>query len=93
MYRWETTDAATEHISGLSQLKTYGAWSTRITDRSLEILGRMNSLESVRFYQDGGITDAGLGLLAELPRLREVGLEGLASVTAGAAVFFQRMFE
>ncbi|MGH9833550.1 MAG: hypothetical protein ACRD9Y_11070, partial [Blastocatellia bacterium] len=41
MYCRDTGDAATEHIAGLSKLKTYYAGATKITDRSLEILGRM----------------------------------------------------
>ena len=35
MYCRDTTDAATEHIAGLSKLKTYYAGQTKITDRSL----------------------------------------------------------
>jgi ankyrin repeat protein len=89
MYCRDTTDAATEHIAGLSRLKTYYAGKTRITDRSLEILGGMTSLESLTFWQCAGLTDAGLALLARLPRLREVHFEGgMPHVTLeGTAVF------
>jgi ankyrin repeat protein len=80
MYCRETTDIATEHIARL-QLKYYYAGLTQITDRSLEILGRMQSLEQVEFYGTRGITDAGLVCLAGLPRLREVSLEELPGVT------------
>ncbi len=87
MYCRDTTDAATEHVAGL-QLKTYYAGLTMITDRSLEILGRMLPLESIEFYQTRSVTDAGLPYLARLPRLREVHLSGLPNVTlAGTAVF------
>jgi hypothetical protein len=87
MYCRDTTDVATEHAAGL-QLKTYYAGLTKITDRSLEILGRMTSLESIEFYETKGVTDAGLPHLAALPRLREVHLSGLPHVTiAGVAVF------
>lgn len=88
MYCRATTDIATGHIAGLSKLKSYRTWSTRSTDRSLEILGRMSSLERLLFHDCAGITDAGLAFLAGLPRLREVELESLRNVThKGAAVF------
>lgn len=80
MYCRDTTDAATEHIAGLP-LRYYYAGLTRITDRSLEILGRMPSLEQVELYECTGVTDAGLVLLAGLPRLREVHLDGVPGVT------------
>ena len=87
MYCRDTTDAATEHIGGL-QLRSYYAGRTQITDRSLEILGRMTPLERLEFWQCAGITDVGVAALALLPRLREITLSGLAQVTReGAAVF------
>jgi hypothetical protein len=87
MYCRETGDAATEHIAGLSNLKTYYAGATRITDKSLEILARLPSLESIEFWECAGITDAGIALLAGLPRLRELSIAGCPGVTrAGVAV-------
>ena len=87
MYCRDTTDAATEHIAGL-QINYYYAGLTLITDRSLEILGRMPTLEQVEFYECNGVTDAGLVILARLPRLREVALEELPGVTLeGTHVF------
>jgi hypothetical protein len=80
MYCRDTTDTATKHIAGLT-LKHYYAGLTRITDRSLEILGRMRSLEQVEFYECAGVTDAGLVFLAGLPYLREVHFHGLPDVT------------
>jgi hypothetical protein len=92
MYCRDTGDPATEFIAGLAGLKTYYAGKTRITDRSLEILGRMRSLEKVTLWATAGVTDAGVAALAALPRLREVSLEGLAQVTRqGAAVFPARV--
>jgi hypothetical protein len=88
MYCRETGDAATEHIAGLSRLKTYYAGMTRITDRSLDILGRMESLERLEFWQCAGITDAGVANLAGLPRLREITLDGLPGVTREAVALF-----
>ena len=88
MYCRNTTDAATEHIAGLSHMTTYYAGATAITDRSLEILGRMPSLESIELYECKGITDGGLRCLSSLPKLRKIGLSGLPGVTlAGTAVF------
>src|SRR5262249_8696450 len=45
MYCRETTDVATQHIASLPRLKKYFASYNKITDRSLEILGRMKSIE------------------------------------------------
>jgi hypothetical protein len=87
MYCRETGDAATEHIGGLA-LKYYYAGLTKITDRSLEILGGMESLEQVDLYECLKITDAGLPFLARLPRLREMHLDSLPGVTLeGTKVF------
>jgi hypothetical protein len=88
MYCRDTTDVATEHIAGLTQLLTYYAGATRITDRSLEMLGTLSSLERIELYECEGITDAGLPFIARMPNLREVSLSGLPNVTlAGVAVF------
>ncbi len=81
MYCRDTTDAATEHIRS-SGLKTYYAGKTQITDRSLEILSAMDSLERLTFWETQHITDAGVRRLARLPHLRELSLEGLPHVTA-----------
>ncbi|MBV8841565.1 MAG: hypothetical protein JO307_02035, partial [Bryobacterales bacterium] len=87
MYCRETGDAATEHIKGLA-IKYYYAGLTQVTDRSLEILGGMEALEKVDLYECLKITDAGLPFLAQLPRLREVHLDGLPGVTLeGTKVF------
>jgi len=87
MYCRDTTDIATGHIAGL-HLRSYYAGLTQITDRSLEILGRMTSLEIVELYETKSITDAGLAHLAKLPRLRQVELSGLPHITlAGTKVF------
>jgi hypothetical protein len=87
MYCRETTDAATEHIAGLP-ITYYYAGLTLITDRSLEILGKMVSLEQVELYECRGVTDAGLVSLAGLPRLHAVELSGLPGVTLeGTKVF------
>jgi len=87
MYCREATDVATEHIANL-RITYYYAGLTKITDRSLEILGRMDSLEQVEFYECLGVTDAGLPFLARLPNLREVHLDGLPNVTLeGTRVF------
>jgi RNA polymerase sigma factor (sigma-70 family) len=87
MYCQDTTDEATRRISSL-RLKTYQAWSSRITDRSLRMLGKMHSLEHVGFYKCAGITDSGIARLVGLPRLRGIDLEQLPSVTRDAAFLF-----
>ena len=84
----ETGDTATEHIASLAKLKRYYAGRTKITDRSLKILGRMTSLERLEFWQCSGITNAGVANLASLPHLREVALSGLPNVTRDAVALF-----
>ena len=88
MYCRDTGDAATEQITRLTGLRHYYAGQTLITDRSLEILGGMESLEEVELSACAGITNAGLPHLARLPRLRKVSLDATAGVTrAGLSVF------
>lgn len=82
MYCRDTGDRATEHLAGLSRLKRYYAGATQITDRSLEVLSRLRSLERLEFWACSGLTDAGVALLASLPKLKELHLDGLQGVTA-----------
>jgi hypothetical protein len=87
MYCRETSDAATEHITEL-RIRYYYAGLTQITDRSLELLARIPTLEQIDLYECQGVTDAGLVFLAAMPRLREVHVEGLPGVTLeGTRVF------
>jgi hypothetical protein len=87
MYCRHTGDEATAHIAGL-KLTSYYAGKTKITDRSLEILSRMTTLEKLEFWETAGITDAGLAALARLPRLRSISISGVPRVTrAGLALF------
>ena len=81
MYCRNTTDVATEHIQGLPNLKKYHAGYTQITDRTLELLSRMSSLEELSFEGCKGITDAGMASLATLPSLRELSVGGCPKVT------------
>ncbi len=91
MYCRDTTDVATGYIRDLT-IKRYYAGKTKITDRSLEILGGMNSIERVEFWECAGITDAGLPFLAALPNLREAEFGAVPHVTlAGLAVFPSRV--
>lgn len=84
MYCRDTTDAATAYVTDLA-LNYYYAGLTKITDRSLELLGQIATLEQVELYECQAITDAGLPFLAALPRLREVHLDGLPAVTLATA--------
>ena len=88
MYCRDTTDVATEHIQALPNLKKYHAGYTQITDRTLEMLSRMSSLEEVSFEGCKSITDAGLAALAALPHLREISVGGSPRVTqTGVSAF------
>ena len=80
MYCRDTGDEATSHIAPLT-LELYYAGKTRITDRSLEILSRMPSLETIELWETAGITDAGVAALAALPRLRRIAISGAPRVT------------
>lgn len=90
MYCRDTTDVATAHIANLP-IRYYYAGLTQITDRSLEILGRM-VVEQAEFYECNGITDAGLPALAASPHLKEVHLDSCPGVTLdGTRVFPPRV--
>ena len=84
MYCRDTGDAATESIRPLSRLQSHYVGKTRITDRTLAILASMTSLERLIFFETEAVTDAGVRLLAALPRLRALTLERLPHVTAAA---------
>jgi hypothetical protein len=88
MYCRDTSDAATGHIQALPKLKKYHAGYTHITDRSLEMLSRMRSLEELSFEGCQWITDAGLASLASLPRLRDISVGNCANVTRGGVSGF-----
>jgi len=92
MYCRETTDAATEQLRGLKRLTTYYAGLTQITDRSLELLSGLATLEEIEFYECKKITDAGLAFLTRLPQLRKLALQGCSEVTLpGTKVFPERV--
>jgi len=88
MYCRDTGDEATEHISRLSRLRTYYAGSTQISDRSLDILSKMSSLEEIELSDCKKITNAGVGLLARLPNLRVISVDGCPKVTREAMTTF-----
>ena len=85
MYCRDTTDAATAHLMQLRNLKRYYAGATQITDRSLEMLSTLDSLERIELYECPNVTDAGLALLAAMPHLRELALSGLPGVSREVA--------
>jgi hypothetical protein len=76
MYCRETSDAATEHIVRLPQLKNYFASYTRITNRTPELLSRMDSLERITLDSCSGVTNTGIAHLSRLPGLRELRVSG-----------------
>jgi hypothetical protein len=76
MYCRDTTDLATEHITGLGKLSYYFNSYTMISDRTPELLSTMNSLERITFDTCHGLTNSGIARLARLPKLREVRVSG-----------------
>jgi hypothetical protein len=87
MYCRETTDRATEHITGL-RIRKYFASYNRITDRTPELLSGMESVEEVTFDTCAGLTNRGVVALARLPKLRKVAVSGMAGVTRDVATAF-----
>jgi hypothetical protein len=87
MYCRDTTDAATEHITGLSKLTSYFNSYTTITDRTPQLLSTMDALERITFDTCHGLTDAGVAALARLPRLREVSVSGRGVSAAVRGLF------
>lgn len=88
MYCRDTTDAATAQLADLKKLHTYYAGKTRITDRSLEILSRIPTLERLTFWETEAVTDSGIRHLKRLPQLTDLTLEGLPNATAEIATEF-----
>lgn len=88
MYCRSTGDAATAHLHGMA-LKYYYAGLTRITDRSLEMLSAMETIEEFELYEVAGVTDRGVAQLARLPRLRRLSLDSLPGVTPRGAQGFR----
>jgi hypothetical protein len=80
MYCRDTGDVATSHLTRLGRLKKYFASYTRATDRTLEYLSEIESLESIDLSSIPGMTNAGLAALNRLPRLRELHLGGMQHV-------------
>ena len=80
MYCRDTGDVATSHITNLRRLKKYFASYTRATDRTLEYLADIDSLESIDLSSIPGVTNAGIAALTRLPRLRELHLGGMQHV-------------
>ena len=87
MYCRDTTDAATEHITGLTKLSYYFNSYTTITDRTPELLSGMNSLERITFDACHGLTNAGVARLARLPKLRELRVSGRKITTDVVSMF------
>jgi hypothetical protein len=91
MYCRDTTDAATQHITGLRNLSHYFNSYTTITDRTPELLSTMDSLERVTFDACHGLTNAGVARLARLPKLRELRVSGNGVTSEIRAAFSPRV--
>ncbi len=66
----------------------YYAGKTQISDRTLEMLSRMSSLEKITLWHTANVTNAGVAALVDLPHLRELTLDGLPNVTPGGIAIF-----
>ena len=87
MYCRDTTDAATEHLTGLAALRSYFNSYTTITDRTPELLSRLDSLERVTFDNCHRLTNAGITHLARLPRLAHLRVNSHGVTPAVRAAF------
>jgi hypothetical protein len=90
MYCRDTGDAATEHIASMQNLKSYYAGMTQITDRSLEILGKIEGFEKLEFWQCMNLTDAGVKHLAALPRLQHLEIHSSPKVSRNIMRLFPK---
>jgi hypothetical protein len=88
MYCRDTGDVATSHLVGMPKLKKYHAGYTVITDRSLELLSTITSLEELSFEGCKFISDAGIPFLTTMPRLREISIGGSPRVTRSGVMGF-----
>jgi hypothetical protein len=88
MYCRDTGDRATEQLAELKKLRYYYAGQTQITDRSLEILGGMSTLEEVELSACNSISNDGLAHVAKLPRLRKVAFDATPRVSRAALALF-----
>jgi hypothetical protein len=89
MYCRDTGDSATAYLGQLDKLRMYYAGMTRITDRSLEMLGRLQSLEQLEFWQCMLLTDAGFASVASLPALQRVEVHGSPNVSPNITRLFR----
>jgi hypothetical protein len=87
MYCRNTTDAATEHLTGLAALRSYFNSYTTITDRTPELLSRLDALEHVTFDNCHRLTNTGIAHLARLPRLRRLRVNSHGVTPAVRAAF------
>ena len=91
MYCRDTTDAATDHITGLSKLTRYFNSYTTITDHTPQLLSHMDSLQSITFDACNNLTNAGIASLARLPGLQELRVSGNALTPAVTGAFPPRV--
>lgn len=87
MYCRDTTDAATEHLAGLTALRSYFNSYTTITDRTPEVLSQLDTLEHVTFDNCHRLTNAGIAHLARLPRLTRLRVNSHGVTPAVRATF------
>ncbi len=66
------TDAAGESVAQLKKLQVLEFVDSQITDRTLEMLSSVNSLEVIQINQNSNITDTGIFTLGKLPMLTDL---------------------
>jgi hypothetical protein len=93
MYCRDTTDESTAHLAGLPKLRSYYAGANQITDRSLEILSTIHSLEKIELHACTGVTNNGIAKLATLPKLRRLAVGYIPAVTRTAFAGFPSHIE
>ncbi len=80
-----TDDAVMPTLGDLPSVKTLIIHEGQATDRAMEIVGRLGSLENLYIAEAEGLTDAGVARLAALGNLKDLSLAQVRITDAGFA--------
>ncbi len=87
------TDKGFAHLSGLKRLRMLEVDHSKMTDASLELIGKLTNLEELRLGGTG-LSDRGLGYLAQLTHLKELSFyEGATRFTDSSVDSLRNMRE
>ena len=78
-----TDDDQFKELTRLVRLKGLDLYGSRITDKGLEPIRALRDLDSFSLQTSPLITDRGLAILLDLPKLRNLNLKGIAVTDSG----------